>query len=198
MGSPTKQRDRVAQLAKTSTADAARAAEDIDDPWMKAQALAWVARFAESTTVVDYAHRAHAAAMLATDAYQQVAACAWPLRALVETGNVSQAKSLLSKMLPATSQIQEPGSKAEAFTLLLHAVFPGGSGLWKAVLDRMLESIRNTHWRSERALQDAALLVHAADADAAKLFAEGLEPKLSAKVLRKLGSNISKPRPFFW
>jgi hypothetical protein len=45
--SATTQRDRAISLAESRPGEALKQARQIDEPWFRAQALAWVARFAD-------------------------------------------------------------------------------------------------------------------------------------------------------
>lgn len=168
--SATLQRDQAADLAKASPAKALEKAREITEPWFRAQALAWVARFSPGETVA-IAKEAAKAASACDDTYKQAAVRAWEIAALAETGESVAAATAMNAAVELAKQVSHLGSRAEALLLLCHAAARIGT----AARDRICEKLTSAcpeeaHWRCKRALRDAAAL---------------REGSLS-------------PRPFFW
>ena len=80
--SASQERDRAVQAARADFPTALQRARGVSEAWYRAQALAWVARFAPEADVERVASEAFKAASAAKDAYQQVASSAWRVRAL--------------------------------------------------------------------------------------------------------------------
>lgn len=195
-------REQAIRLAKQDTPAALACARDIEEPWYRCQALAWVANFAPEMEVVLIATEALQAAAQGADGYQRVAAAAWPIRALVERSFVEQADQAAACVLPTAGEIEHPGSRAEAPLLLLHATLPSPQG-WRPVFERILEIPQPpTHWRHGRALRDACLMVHVIDP---AFFASRLQRVIDPKTRRRIDKGIADPdsrhrgsREFFW
>lgn len=90
------QRDQACLLATTNPGKALDKARKIAEPWYRAQALAWVARFAENNAVA-IAREAARAAMECDDDYKQSAVRAWEIAALAERGFTVEARKSLSE-----------------------------------------------------------------------------------------------------
>lgn len=95
--SATNQRDRVATLSsKCNPAKALAQARRIVDPWLRAQALSWVARFTDGDVVAVAAEAAKASRECEGD-YKKSAARAWEVAALADqecaAGQQGQAQS---------------------------------------------------------------------------------------------------------
>ena len=168
--SATQQRDQVADLAKRDSQEALAKARSISDPWFRSQALAWVARYTEDDPV-KVACLATKAASECDDEYKRTAVRAWEIAALAEREFVADAKRALREAVKQSKGIMPFASRAEAFTLLLHAAFRIGEEDAKWVADELRNSCgKDSDWRCQRAVRNAAKLV------------EG----------------EIKPRPFFW
>ena len=162
---------------------------------MRAQAFAWVARYAPDEAVVELADEAFNAAGLAEDEYKSVTAAAWPIRALVERGHVERAAVMLKQTLGHTSEIVNPGGIAEALFGLMEAAQPGGPELWRSVVEQMLARCTDTHWRTVRALKATARMTAEADRELAERVAGLLEASVRDELLANLAP--VEPRKFF-
>lgn len=148
-------RDRVARLAKSEPVKALAAARKIADPWFRAQALAYVARYSEESTVA-IANEAARAAKQGQDAYQQVAVRAWEVAALAETGHTAEARKSLSSAERASANITPVASRAEALFLLMQAAAHIGAKERDALHKTMKQSLAaDSNGRVKRALRDA-------------------------------------------
>ena len=106
------ERSAVTSLVHTDIVDAERRACGIGDPWYRAQALAWVARYAPDADVERVARLSLEAAAECDDAYRQTAAAAWVVRALLERGRRDEALLMLEIALHGVPRITpiEPGA----------------------------------------------------------------------------------------
>ncbi|UJB70431.1 hypothetical protein HRE53_04805 [Acaryochloris sp. 'Moss Beach'] len=101
--SATKQRDLVARLAKTDSPRALQKARKISEPWFRAQALAYVARYCDQAPT-SVANQAAKAAEACVDTYQQCAVRAWEIAALAERSHTKSAASRLQAVLSKARQ----------------------------------------------------------------------------------------------
>lgn len=151
---PTRRRDEVAQLAKTSETNAAAIAEKIREPWFRAQAWAHIARYADNP--LPFARKAAKSATQGADDYQRSAVRAWEIAALAERNLHLQARKSLAEAVGLASTIVQVSSRAESLFLLFQAAFKI-SKEDAAAVDEVLDSIcSSTHWRAKRARKNAA------------------------------------------
>jgi hypothetical protein len=199
--SATSTRDQVTRLAPADPEGAAQVARSIDEPWFRAQALAWAARFAADDRVVPLAEEALRSSYAETDAYRTVATAAWPLRALVERGQSNKARSTLDRLLLLAPQVEPPASRAEALFLIWQAIFPLDADARVRVLDVLLQSCRmEDSWRVGRVFQDvAAMLPKDERTVVGRILAVMPEGRWKRQARRRIaGSDRPGPRPFFW
>jgi hypothetical protein len=168
--SATTQRDRAMSLAKSCPNEALKQARQVDEPWFRAQALAWVARFADSEVITIAAEAAKAAAE-GGDKYQQCAVRAWEIAALAERDYKSEARKRLREALNTAKNVVPAASRSEALFLLLQA----SASIAPDDFEKLYEMLKNSccaeeHWRCQRALRNGA----------------------------KMMSGELQPRPFFW
>lgn len=197
----SQQRTAVTEMAPAHPDNALRLAEQIADPWYRAQSLGWVARFATSESTAGRAfHGARKAAELGKDAYRRSAPLAWALRAALETGRVQLASAMLENALAEVPQIALFCSRADAFELLFPAIFPGGA----TFRDPVIALIRSTcpvdsHWRAGRlhASIAANLAWVGEDADAFVASLPAGRARVRLERFRARGLSYP-PREFFW
>ncbi len=170
MISATSERDRAIGLAKHRPDDALKLARAVSDPWFRAQALSWVARFTDADPIAIAAEAAKAAAE-AHDQYQKCAVRAWEIAALAERNQFFEARRRLEEILSDVMNVEPASSRSEALLLLMQA------GAKIAIVDaEKICELMNTscrpeeHWRCKRALRHGALIL----------------------------SGKRTPRPFFW
>lgn len=153
--SATHQRDQVAKLAKLQPAQALTEAQGIKEPWFRAQALAWVARYSPGKAPI-IASEAALAACQCEDDFKRVAVRAWEIAALGESGAISEALQALQEAMAASDRIVPIASKAEALMLLLQAAARVDSHSRELVHDALKQACGpDSHWRCKRALRDA-------------------------------------------
>lgn len=166
----TSERDRAVSLAKDYPGDALKRAREVSEPWFRAQALSWVARFTDGDPVA-IASEAAVAAGEADDSYQKCAVRAWEIAALAERDHILEARKRLSEILPTLEDVEPASSRSEALLLLLQAAAKIAHEDAEQVYEVMKTSCRpQEHWRCKRALCDGAKMIYGA----------------------------VQPRPFFW
>lgn len=152
-------RDQVCALAKSNPKKALAIARSISDPWFRAQALLWIARFTEGNPI-PVAKEAATAASECADAYKKSAVRAWEIAALAERGLPSQAAQSLSQAVQLAKTIQPISSRSEALLLLLHAAFSISKTHANHVNSILAASCPvGEHWRCKRAVRDAAAML---------------------------------------
>lgn len=168
--SAAKQRDRAISLAKLQPRDALDQARRVTEPWFRAQALSWVARFTDGNPVAVAAEAAKAAAD-GEDAYQKCSVRAWEIAALAERDYISEARKSLIELLPVLKNVEPASSRCEAHLLLMQAAFKISDKDAKNIYEAMTSCCQpEEHWRCRRALRDGAKII----------------------------SGDLQPRPFFW
>ena len=168
--SATLQRDHAGTLAKSNPKNALAQARKVNDPWFRAQALSWVARFTDGDPVA-VASEAAKAARECEDDYKKSAVRSWEIAALAERDCTTEARKSLSDALALGKGVEPMSSRSGALFLLLQAAFRIGQDEAKGVYEILRASCPvEKHWRCKRAVRDGG-----------KMIAGELEP-----------------RPFFW
>lgn len=168
--SATLQRDHACTLAKSNPKKALAQARSVHEPWLRAQALSWVARFTDGDPVA-VASEAARAAWECDDAYKQSAVRAWEIAALAERGYAAEARKSLSEALGLARRAEPVSSRGEALLLLIQAAFKIGRTEAMRGQEILTASCPvEAHWRCKRAVRDGE-----------RMIALELEP-----------------RPFFW
>ncbi len=166
------------------------------------QALSWIARYVrQQGNVVPTAEAAVQAALQEDDAYNAVFPQAWPIRALLERGEVRAARKILSEALVKAATVTPASSQSEALFLLFQASMHGAERLWEEPYLALVKvSLPAEHWRQRRNIRDALCIVASVDYQFAKQAAENLpDEKLKTNVLELLqNSKKQSPRPFYW
>jgi hypothetical protein len=174
--SAVKARKLAFDLAPTDFRQALAVARGIDDGWYLCQSLSAVARFAppgrDFESTIDEALQA---CWTAANPYKLVAVSAWPLRALIERGNLARLDELLSKLVDVAAQIDHPVSRMDALGSLLEAVFPAGDP-YRRILFKEYEGackLANS-WKAGRGISQFALMLAPFDPETARSAIEGL------------------------
>jgi len=168
--SATLQRDQACTLVKTDPRKALDHARKIDEPWFRAQALSWVARFTDGDPVA-VAREAGSAARECDDDYKRSAVRAWEIAALAERDCPKEARASLSDALALGKRVEPASSRSEALLLLLQAGFKIGRDEAQRVHEILKGSCPvDEHWRCKCAVRDGEQML--------------------------LGE--LEPRPFFW
>lgn len=194
-----RERERVATLARSDTPTALGAARDIRDPWYCAQALASVARHAPDAEVEPVAAESLNWCRQCPDAYQRVAAAAWPLRALVERGALVTARARLVAVLDEEGNVEPPSSRSEALFLLFQACFDLGADSREALIRKLTAAhVAAGGWRSQRNLGDALAMLAGTDPRLASEITASIGDERVRRRAERAASEHRTPRPFFW
>jgi len=197
---PTGQRHLSNKLAGTDPEQALAVARGIKEPWFRCQALSQVARYwpGDAKCLLEEAVEA---ADLQDDTYKRVTVSAWPIRAYLERGSPSPAKSLLEKYTPATSNIENMGGRSQALLMLFQAARPFAADLWKPVFWALVDAAEPAlAWRQLRNLRLAMAMVAA---DKPQLVQKALEQLSDERTISAIKRDFeagkhAEPRPFFW
>ena len=96
--SATLQRDHASTLAKSNPRKALAQARNVNEPWFRAQALSWVARFTDGDPIA-VASEAAKAARECEDDYKKSSVRAWEIAALAERACTKEARKSLNDAL---------------------------------------------------------------------------------------------------
>jgi len=191
-------RDAAIALVHTDIAKAEARAAAVDDPWYRAQALAWVARYAPEHDVIRIARRALQAAADCADPYQQAGSTAWVVRALLERGLRDDALTMLELALQSVPRIDRTASRSEALFLLFQAAFAVGEDVRRSLVFALAEAYdADPHWRVERNFLDALRMLMPVDPTLAEKLARGGDEARRARREEALASGPLAPRVFF-
>lgn len=155
----TARRNEAAARSFASLSELRDFCASIGQGWFRCQALALGAvSLPDDADVIAACSEAESAARSETDAYKQVACLAWPIAALVARGLNAPAAGSAARAIAAAERVTPSGSRAEAWMMLLNAVWPLGDGPRRSIyhgLFLLLES--DPHWRVVRSCRDAVL-----------------------------------------
>ena len=130
-------------------------AKRIHEPWYRAQALAWVARFTDGDPV-SIARRAARVALECDDAYKRSAVRAWEIAALTKRGCSVQAIAALSQAIEVAKNVQPLSSRAESLFILFQAGFAISEEQAGKVFQVLVDACPiDDHWRCKRAVRNA-------------------------------------------
>ena len=157
--SATLQRDQAIALAKSQPRQALAKAKSIGEPWFRAQALSWVARFTDSDPAA-VAKLAAKAASECEDDYKRSAVRAWELAALAELNLPDPAERALKAAVAVAEKVQPASSRSEALLLLFQAAFVLGRQQAEWVRGRLDATCPEAeHWRCKRARKEVGRML---------------------------------------
>lgn len=155
----TLQRDQAIKLAKANPRKSLEKARSVSEPWFRAQALSWVARFTEDDPV-PIASEAARAASECEDNYKRSAVRSWEIAALAERKCLARAKTSLGEALKLAQRVQPTSSRCEALLLLLQAAFAIHRDEAIVANSALIASCPVAeHWRCKRAHRDAGRML---------------------------------------
>ncbi|MCC7336405.1 MAG: hypothetical protein IT422_15050 [Pirellulaceae bacterium] len=129
------------------------------DPWFRAQALSWVARFTDAAPEPIAAQAANAAAACDDD-YKKSAVRAWEIAALAERKCHKNAKRALREAVETARQVQPSASRSEALLLLMQAAFMIDRDTAANVGNALTQCCPiSDHWRCKRAATHASQML---------------------------------------
>ena len=199
--SMTDQRRLAHRLSGTAPDEALAVARKIKDAWFRCQALSQVARYWPHGDYHRLLKEALAAANSQDDVYKQVTVSAWPIRAYLERGNPSSAKSIVEKCAEAASSIENMGSRSEALFMVFQAAKPGAADLWKPAFWALVKATEPAlAWRQRRNIRDAIAMVAGDDP---QLVQTALSKLTDVKIISAIKCDVendrrAQPRSFFW
>jgi hypothetical protein len=197
----TGERDLVCQLAQRDWERARTRARDIPDAFLRAQALAWVARYAPAAEVAKCARQALDSALSADDPYRQVAAAAWAVRALIERDQPRESEKAIEHALDRAPHISNPVSRVDGLFLVWHAAYPLGAVTRRRVLTPLLAAASSAEsWKPQRVLQSIVVTLPPDDRALAEDVVAAMAPgKYQRSAARRLtAGERQEPRAFFW
>jgi hypothetical protein len=199
--SATQQRERAAQTAKSDFPTALQRARGISDAWCRAQALAWVARFAPDGDVERVAAEALKAAAAANDPYQHLGGASWTIRALAERGRIAKAAAATSTLVILSSDISHPVSRLHALWLLVQAAWTLDRKARSEVLRSLVAACHAAEsWRAGRTLRDLVLTLAPEEPDEARHIQEQMPEgryRRQARTRLEAGQTLT-PRIYYW
>jgi hypothetical protein len=149
----------VGTLAKSNPKKALDLARKVNDPWFRAQALSWVARFTDGDPVA-VASEAATAARECEDDYKKSAVRAWEIAALGERDFATEARQSLIEALSLAKSVKPISSRSDALFLLLQAAFRIGRDEGYKAYQTLRTSCRaDGHWRCKRAVRDGGRMI---------------------------------------
>lgn len=155
----TEQRDKAISLVKCRPNEALTLARKVPDPWFRAQALSWVARFTDGDPV-PIAAEAAIAAKEGDDNYKKCAVRAWDIAALAEREQILEARKCLFEILVEVKNVEPASSRCEALLLLLQAGLKIAREDAETVFKVMEVSCQpEEHWRCMRALRNGGKMI---------------------------------------
>jgi hypothetical protein len=199
--SATDEREKAIKKAKTDFSEALALARKVSDSWYRAQALAWVARYAPDSEVMRVAEEAIKEAFHADDSYLRVGACAWAIRALAERDHNKEAAKVIPRLLKEAENISNPVSRLDALFLLWQ-------GAWNLKADKKDDILRPLvsacqaakSWKAGRTLRDVIAILLSENKDEAQKLIQSMPDssyKRQAEKVLVAGAPESS-RPFFW
>jgi hypothetical protein len=194
-------RTEACNLAPGNWIGAVAVADQVADPWYACQAYAWCGRYSPASESIALIEESFRRACACKDAYQRLAATAWPLRALIELGHSERASAAFETIRSGLEVELTSGRRAEACFLVFQALAAGPRELAARALDWLLVLLDSAgHWRERRAVREAVIeavtigLISASDVSRL-IKDERLMAQTAARLAR---GERREPRVFFW
>ena len=152
----TNLRNKVSQLAQNNIEEAMKVSKKIIQPWFKAQALAYIVKYIESSKVIKIANEAKKVANECDDDYKKSSVRAWEIVALAERGFKKESEKALNEALKLAVNIEPLSSRCEALFNLFQASCHINMSIAKRLYERMQSLCPiEKHWRAKRAIKNA-------------------------------------------
>ena len=149
-------RDKVSKLAQTNVKDAYILIKKIEQPWFKAQALSYVARYSNNADVLKVTNEVRKIAYECDDDYKKSSVRAWEIVALAECGFKKESIKSLNEVVELASKIEPLSSRCES----LFQLFQASCHIDMKVAEKLYERMKSLcpieeHWRAKRAIKNA-------------------------------------------
>ncbi|MEL6713163.1 MAG: hypothetical protein AAFP86_05280 [Planctomycetota bacterium] len=199
MTTPARLRDQISALAWKAPVAAAERARSIVHPWFRAQALASAARWAEGADRIRFVRESLRAADEGRDGYLRAAVRAWPLRALIETEALEEARFVLGEAIEIADTATPFSSRSEAYLQILHAAFQLGAQERGRIVVRILAlAAEDEFWRVQLNARRALVVLGGEEPERARALARTLPKTHVAKAERAIERGGRGPREYFW
>lgn len=135
---PTSARNSIRELAITDWKNAAKVAEEIQDPWFRCQALAIASLFApDRKHQLALTEKAFKAGTECAEANRVGTVSSWPVKALYELGFRDEGDKAASRILEIILSVPSPVRRADALNYLLGAVIKSPKSIFWMVYDAL-------------------------------------------------------------
>jgi hypothetical protein len=196
-----REQDHVINLVKSHPAAALEPARAIADPYLRCQALAWVARHCErAVDATKLATEASEGVERGADTWAAVAGVAWPIGALVERAQVREADALIRRAVVSAERIENPVRKVDALFLVVQAGWAAGTSGWQSAVAALLAAARtDASEKSQGVIRDLVLMLARDGRDTSAALAALPEGRARHEAERRLrAGSYAAPRSFFW
>jgi hypothetical protein len=208
--SATQERDQVARIAGRDNASALRIARNIDDPWFRCQALAYVAwHMADHKRFLRLVAESLESGWSIRDPNRSVTVIAWPVAALARRNyprpdamerSAGILREVIARLSGVIAKEPNPASRADALVLHVHALSPSRRELRKGLLGLLVKECREaTNRKRQRQLEEAAMAIAPDDLDAALGLIASLDENRKRRTTARIEAQWEGlgPRQFF-
>lgn len=158
---PTGLRNKVKQLVTSDIDKAATLAAEINDPWFKSQALAFVAdKIGDRKRKEKILEQSFSSALEADSPNRIVSVSSWPLRVLSKSKEVKLVNTEVNKLINILEKESHPVRKLDALLNLIHALHHGPIETLNTVVKKYIEIAEICKsWKKDTGLYEIALLI---------------------------------------
>ena len=198
------------RIAGSDNASALRIAREIDDPWFRCQALAYVAwHITDLKGFLGVVAESLESGWSIKNPNRLVSVIAWPVAALAKRsypGSDAVARSdrklrdVIARLTKDIAGEPSAASRADALLLHVHALSPSRPELRKGVLGLLVKACRDpANRKGQRQLEEAALVIAPDDPDAAQALTALLDENRRRQTTARIEGRWEGlgPRRFF-
>jgi hypothetical protein len=198
------------RIARSDNASALRIAQNIDDPWFRCQALAYVAwNLADHKRFLRVVAESLESGWSIGDPNRSVTVIAWPVAALARRNysrpdamerSTGILRDVIARLTGVIAKEPNPASRADALLLHVHALSPSRRELRKGLLGLLVKECRDaTNRKRQRQLEEAAMAIAPDDLDTALGLIASLDENRKRRTTVRIeaqGEGLG-PRQFF-
>lgn len=157
----TELRNKVKQLVNSDIDKATRLAAEINDPWFKSQALAFVAdKIGDRKRKEKIIEQSFSSALEADNPNRVVSVSSWPLRVLSEFKEAELVNAEVNKLIIILEKESHPVRKLDALLNLIHALHHGPIEALNTAVKKYVEIAKICKsWKKDAGLYEIALLL---------------------------------------